>query len=437
MEGTFVRRNGRCFVPAQIAVKDESPPPTSSVGRLDFIVFPVDLRPEEREAYFRALGVGESRLPGVLSRCGWRCIQTSGIKAAIADLLREESQAMGVEIVLPEAWPSEPAPIAIMAHAGQLAALAGHIKSRLPALRPVAEALNDCLTRIDRPRTLLAGGRDLLAGRAFLIMGIVNVTPDSFSDGGRFLNPQEAIAHGIRMVEEGAHILDLGAESSRPGSDPVGETEELRRLMPVLDGLRKALPEMVLSVDTTKAAVAAAALDGGADLINDISGGAADAGMLSLCARRGVPVVLMHMRSAPKTMQAAPHYADPVAEVTAELRARVEAAEAEGLGPGQLVVDPGFGFAKRPADNLACIAHLEALSSLGYPILVGASRKSSIGAITGAPVDERLPGTIALHTAALLKGASIFRVHDVKAHAQALTCAAALLKPIPSVPCAG
>ena len=281
------------------------------------------------------------------------------------------------------------------------------------------------------------GGRPFAWGTRTFVMGILNVTPDSFSDGGRFLNPEEAIAHGIRMAEEGAHVLDLGAESSRPGSDPVGEAEELRRLMPVLEGLRRALPKMALSVDTTKSAVAAAVLDGGADLINDISGGAADAGMLSLCARRGAPIVLMHMRGEPKTMQAAPCYADTVAEVTAELRARVEAAEAEGLGPGHLVVDPGFGFAKRPADNLACIAHLEALSSLGYPILVGASRKSTIGAITGAPVDDRLPGSIALHTAALMKGASIFRVHDVKAHAQALTCAAALLQTGHREPSAG
>lgn len=258
-------------------------------------------------------------------------------------------------------------------------------------------------------------------------MGIVNVTPDSFSDGGRFLDPAAAVAHGVRLADEGARILDVGAESSRPGSDPVSEEEELRRLLPVVAGLRKALPEIVLSVDTTKAAVASAALDAGADMVNDISGGTFDPAILSLCAGRGASVVLMHMRGRPKTMQDQVAYTDVVAEVAAELHIRAQAAERAGLGPGHIVVDPGLGFSKGPEHNLALIAHLGALVSLGYPVLVGASRKSTIGVLTGAPVAGRLPGTLALHTAALLNGASLFRVHDVKEHMQALTCAAALL----------
>jgi dihydropteroate synthase len=194
---------------------------------------------------------------------------------------------------------------------------------------------------------------------------------------------------------------------------------------------------MALSVDTTKASVAAAALDAGADMVNDITAGVGDPGMLALCARRGAPIVLMHLRGEPKTMQDAPCYQDAVAEVVAELRARVAAAENAGLGPGQIVVDPGFGFAKRPEDNVALVAHLEAFSCLGHPVLVGASRKSTISALTGAPVEDRLPGTLALHTAAFLKGARILRVHDVAAHHQALTCAAALLEPSPPEPPAG
>lgn len=277
------------------------------------------------------------------------------------------------------------------------------------------------------PGRLMVRGRDLLEGRRFLLVGVVNVTPDSFSDGGRFLDPRDAVAHGARLAAEGAAILDVGAESSRPGSDPVSEEEELRRLLPVLSGLRKALPDTVLSVDTTKAAVALGALDAGADMVNDISGGSFDAGMLPLCARRGAPVVLMHMRGTPKTMQEEPRYEDPVAEVMAELGARVAAAEAAGLGLGQIVVDPGIGFGKRVKDNLALLSHLESLTALGHPVLVGVSRKSLIGALSGSPVDDRLPGSLALHTAALLKGATLFRVHDVKEHLQALTCASALL----------
>ncbi|MGC8905737.1 dihydropteroate synthase, partial [Thermus sp.] len=192
-------------------------------------------------------------------------------------------------------------------------------------------------------------------------------------------------------------------------------------------GLREALPGVPLSVDTTKAAVAEAALDHGADMVNDISAGTFDPAMVPLCARRGVPLVLMHMRGTPTTMQEAPYYRDPVAEVRGELEARLRAAEAAGLGPGTLVLDPGIGFGKRPGDNLALLQNLPALASLGYPLLVGVSRKSLVGALTGAPVEDRLPGSLAFHVAALLGGARIFRVHDLAAHRQALACASSLL----------
>lgn len=274
---------------------------------------------------------------------------------------------------------------------------------------------------------LVLRGKDRLEGRPFLLMGIVNVTPDSFSDGGRFLDPAAAVAHGRRLAAEGADILDLGAESSRPGSDPVPAEEELRRLLPVVRGLREALPEVPLSVDTTKAAVAEAALDHGADMVNDISAGTFDPAVVPLCARRRAPLVLMHLRGTPKTMQEAPYYRDPVAEVKGELEGRLRAAEAAGLGPGTLLLDPGIGFGKRPEDNLALLRDLPPLASLGYPLLVGVSRKSLVGALTGAPVEDRLPGSLAFHVAALLGGARIFRVHDVAAHRQALACAAALL----------
>ncbi|MEW5765502.1 MAG: dihydropteroate synthase [Acidobacteriota bacterium] len=278
----------------------------------------------------------------------------------------------------------------------------------------------------ERAGGLFLRGRNRLEESPFLLMGVLNLTPDSFSDGGLYLDPADACARGVRMAREGADLLDLGAESSRPGSDPVPSGEELRRLLPVVEALRRALPDVPLSVDTTKAEVARAALDAGADMVNDISAGTFDEAMIPLCARRRVPLVLMHLRGTPKTMQEAPHYEDPVAEVVSELAARVRAAEAAGLGPGTLLVDPGIGFGKRPEDNLALLRNLPALSSLGYPLLVGVSRKSLIGALTGAPVGERLPGTLALHAAALLGGARIFRVHDVAEHRQALLCAAAL-----------
>lgn len=288
-----------------------------------------------------------------------------------------------------------------------------------------ADSILELMRRSGSPRSLLLRNADLLEGRPYLIMGVINVTPDSFSDGGRFLAPEDAVAQGMKLAEEGADILDLGAESSRPGSEPVSVEEELKRLLPVLSSLRERLPDIPISVDTTKSAVAEKVLDAGADMINDISAGTFDPEMLPLCAERRVPVVLMHIRGTPKTMQEAPRYDEVVSEVAAELYERVRAAEKAGLGPGFIITDPGIGFGKRPCDNTALIAHIEALTALGHPVLVGASRKSLIGALTGAPVEQRLPGSIALHVTAFHNGASILRVHDVAAHRQALECAVA------------
>ncbi len=294
------------------------------------------------------------------------------------------------------------------------------------SLAGIAALIRDRLKRMEAPRRLVVRNKDLLEESSCLVMGVVNVTPDSFSDGGRYLEPEAAVAHGIKLAADGADILDVGAESSRPGSDPVSRETELERLLPVIKGLIAVLPATPISVDTTKAAVAEAALEAGASIVNDISAGRFDPGLFALCARWKAPLILMHMRGVPKTMQGTPYYADAVTEVFKELEERVAAAEAEGLGLGTLVVDPGIGFGKRPEDNTALIGNLGILKALGYPIMVGASRKSLIGALTGAPVEERLPGTLALNVAALLGGASIFRVHDVKEHVQALACAIAL-----------
>ena len=403
---------------------------TPPIRRSGFNVFPLDLRGEERGRLLLGLGVSREGVPHLMRRMDALLLQAQGLDARAASILKQDMLSVGGEVALPDTvsrFIQGPVKALLMGTRRQYGYLVKGLKAQPYGLKGLSAEIEACLQRMDRPRTLVARGRNLLEGHRFLVMGVVNVTPDSFSDGGRFLDPASAIAHGLKLAEEGAHILDLGAESSRPGSEPLSEDEERRRLLPVVKGLRAALPQMPLSVDTTKATVAAAALDAGADLINDISAGASDPALIPLCARRHVPLVLMHSRGEPKTMQDAPHYEDCVAEVVAELRSRVESAEAAGLGPGMLLVDPGFGFAKRPEDNLALLAHLEALSCLGYPVLVGASRKATIGVLTGASVDDRLPGTLALHAAALLKGASVLRVHDVREHIQALTCAAAVL----------
>lgn len=261
--------------------------------------------------------------------------------------------------------------------------------------------------------------------RTFAVMGIVNVTPDSFSDGGRYLDADAAVAHGLELAGEGASILDVGGESTRPGAEPVGEPEELRRVVPVIERLRSALPEIRLSIDTCKASVAAAALDAGADLVNDVTALRGDPDMASLVAERDVEVCLMHMRGEPRTMQDNPVYDDVVADVARFLEERVAFAVSEGVPEERLLLDPGIGFGKTVAHNLELLRRLDEIVALGRPVLVGTSRKSFLGRLTGREVDDRLAGTIATNVLAFERGARIFRVHEVAPLLDALTIAAA------------
>jgi dihydropteroate synthase len=258
-------------------------------------------------------------------------------------------------------------------------------------------------------------------------MGIVNVTPDSFSDGGRFLDPGLAVAHARRLVAEGADMLDIGGESTRPGAAPTAEAEETARVVPVIEAIRResAIP---ISVDTMKPAVARAAVRAGATMWNDVSALRWAPESLATAAELGCEVVLMHMQGEPRTMQAAPHYDDVLAEVTAFLRDRADAALAAGVAREKIWLDPGWGFGKTPAHNLALIRGLPAIAALGFPVLVGASRKRAIAAIAGdgSDADHRLGGSIALALAAADAGAAAVRVHDVAQTRQALAVQAAL-----------
>lgn len=251
------------------------------------------------------------------------------------------------------------------------------------------------------------------------VMGIVNVTPDSFSDGGAHATTDAAVAHALKLVEEGADLLDIGGESTRPGAVPVALEEELRRVVPVIERLA-AETTVPLSIDTTKPQVMRAAVAAGAGMINDIRA-LEEEGALEAAAELGVPVVLMHMRGQPRTMQDAPDYDDVVAEVHRYLAERVFAAELAGIPKKQLVVDPGFGFGKSTAHNLALLAGLERLSALGVPVLAGLSRKRSIGELTGRQDPAaRTAGSVAAHLLAAQRGARIVRVHDVAATVDAL-----------------
>ena len=255
-------------------------------------------------------------------------------------------------------------------------------------------------------------------------MGVVNVTPDSFSDGGRYLDARAAIDHGEQLAAEGAAILDVGGESTRPGADPVGEDEELRRVVPVVEGLAGVAR---VSIDTSKAAVAAAALDAGADYVNDVTAFRSDPDLAGLVAERGVDCCLMHMLGTPRTMQRDPRYDDVVSEVKAFLEARLAYAVGEGVAEERVMLDPGIGFGKTVEHNLELIRRLDEIVALGRPVVFGVSRKSFLGKLTGREVGERAVATAAANVLALERGASIFRVHDVRETVDALTVAAATL----------
>jgi dihydropteroate synthase len=258
----------------------------------------------------------------------------------------------------------------------------------------------------------------------FAVMGIVNVTPDSFSDGGAFLDRDDAVAHGLQLIDEGAAILDVGGESTRPGADPVPAGEEERRAVPVVERLAGAGARV--SIDTTKLEVARAALDAGATLVNDVSAFRVAPELAGLVADRGVDCCLSHMRGTPATMRDEARYDDVVDEVRRFLEERLAFAVAEGVPEERVWLDPGIGFAKNLAHNLELLRRLEEIVAIGRPVVIGTSRKSFLGTLAGGkPEEERLPGTIASNVIALERGASVFRVHDVGAVADALRVAAA------------
>jgi dihydropteroate synthase len=257
------------------------------------------------------------------------------------------------------------------------------------------------------------------------VMGVINVTPDSFSDGGLYLEPDVAVAHGLELEREGAAILDVGGESTRPGSAGTPAAEELRRVLPVIEGLVAAGSQAQISIDTSKAEVAAAALEAGATFVNDVTALRADPDLAGVIAAGGADCCLMHMLGDPRTMQLDPRYDDVVAEVGAFLEERMAFAIAAGIDEQRIVLDPGIGFGKTLEHNLLLLAHLEELVALGRPVLVGTSRKSFLGRITGRPVDERLAATIASSVLAYERGASILRVHEVAPVIDALKVAAA------------
>lgn len=260
-----------------------------------------------------------------------------------------------------------------------------------------------------------------------LIMGILNLTPDSFSDGGNYTNPAAAMQQVESMLAEGADIIDVGGESTRPGSEPVSAQEQIARVLPVIRQIKASYPQLAVSIDTTLAPVAEAALAAGADIINDVSAGTGDAQMLPLAARAACPIILMHMQGNPKTMQDDPYYDDVVEEVVSALQQRIAEALAAGVKPENIAIDPGIGFGKRKQDNIDLLAHLERFVAMGYPVLLGTSRKRFMGSICNVAEPKQLVTATAVTTAlGVMAGVGLFRVHDVLANRQAADVAWAI-----------
>ena len=277
----------------------------------------------------------------------------------------------------------------------------------------------------DADRAVAPAGDPAADDPAFRIMGVVNVTPDSFSDGGQYLDALAAIAHGLELEAEGAVILDVGGESTRPGAAPVAENEELRRVLPVIDGLLGAGCRAQISIDTSKSGVAARALQAGATLVNDVTAFRGDPDIAAVVAEANAECCLMHMLGTPRTMQLDPHYDDVVGEIKAFLEERMAFAIAHGIAEDRIMLDPGIGFGKTVEHNLELLRRLGELVELGRPVVIGTSRKSFLGKITGREVDDRVAATVATNVLAYERGARVFRVHDVAPVHDALKVTAA------------
>jgi len=346
-------------------------------------------------------------------------ILIEGVECKVANIIKQEMLSIGGDVAVARGSVDcsiERTDAIIIGTIKQIEAFSDKISSQPFGLSRIGSDIKKLFNNMSKNAfTLRTPKREIVIGNHTLIMGIINVTPDSFSDGGSFSTASEAVEHGVRMVEEGTDVLDVGGESSRPGSDPVSLEDELNRVIPVIEGLKKRVA-VPISIDTTKADVARIAVESGAEIINDISSMRFDNKMPEVAADCGTPVILMHMRGTPKNMQEGDlTYQSLSGEIIEFLRKRIEEAESCGIDAENIIIDPGIGFGKTAEDNIRLLKHLKEFKTLGKPILVGTSRKSFIGKITGEEIHGmRIPGTAATVAVAIMNGANIVRVHDVK-----------------------
>lgn len=355
-------------------------------------------------------------------------LKVEGIDPRTANLLKQEMLSLGGDAALDKRGldcSTSTTDALLMGTERQFQKLSTKLE-QYPHLNSIGQSLGEILRNLSRAHyTLRCRKRTFGLGRQTLLMGVLNVTPDSFSDGGLFFDKEKAIAHGLKMVEEGADFIDIGGESTRPGSKPLELDEELRRVIPVIESLAKET-DVPISIDTYKSTVARKAIEAGAQIINDISGLHLDPSLSEVAAKEDVPLVLMHIRGNPETMQKDVHYESLFSEIIQYLKDSIQRAESAGVDPEQIIVDPGIGFGKTVEDNLLILKNLKEFKVLGKPLLLGTSRKTFIGKILNAGVTERLEGTLASIVVGVLNGAHIIRCHDVLQTKKAIAIADAV-----------
>ena len=355
-------------------------------------------------------------------------LKVEGIDPRTANLLKQEMLSLGGDVAVDgrgldcSAQQTDALIMGTQNHFEKLILKLG----QYPDLQSLGQSIKETIRNISKIKfTIHCRKKTLTVGKRTLLMGVLNVTPDSFSDGGLFFDKEKAIAHGIRMVEEGADIIDIGGESTRPGSKPLELEEELRRIIPVIESLAKET-DVPISIDTYKSAVAQRAIEAGAEIINDISALRFDPNLVQVAVRENTPLILMHIRGTPETMQKNIYYESLFSEILQSLKGSIQMAESAGVDPQQIIVDPGIGFGKTVEDNLLIIKNLFEFRILGKPILLGTSRKSFIGKILNAGGGGRLEGTLSSIAIGVLNGAHVIRSHDVLQAKKAIAVADAI-----------
>ncbi len=352
----------------------------------------------------------------MLPKAQFRAVKIKDVSATKANIIKQDILSFGGEAATAKGAINhsvKTTDVLIFGTIQQIKSLTSKLKRQYFGLKDIAVRIEDALASYDgAPQPLKIGGRKFSFGRRTYVMGILNVTPDSFSDGGKFINFSDAVSRGRKMIDEGADIIDIGGESTRPGALPVSAGEEIKRVIPVIKELSK-IKGAVISIDTAKSKVAEEAVRAGASMINDVSALRFDKKMAEVAGRHKVPVVLMHMLGNPRTMQENPRYEDLISDIIFYLQNSISLAIKGGVPKSRIIVDPGFGFGKTVEHNLEILRRLKELKVLGCPILIGTSRKATIGSILNLPPDKRLEGTAATVVSAIANGADIVRVHDV------------------------